>query len=203
MNKKYVFCIVYAVMSFCLVGCVAPTNSLQSDIQARINAEEVSWIQLDSVVLKQCGLPEDPDSVPVREKVVQQSKCVTALTNKIVKPHAIYPDLLQQMRDKIEFLSGQYADGKLSSNERQYASKQLWQDYEDAKIARANQILSVSQEQQAVQSAYWGQAFGQIADTFEPHSAQAYQKRLEEQQQQKPLNCVSTPVAGKMHTSCR
>ncbi len=53
------------------------------------------------------------------------------------------------------------------------------------------------------QQAYWGGVAGQVADQYQPHSAAAYQERLDQWANPPIVNCDSTPVGGTVYTTCR
>jgi chromosome condensin MukBEF MukE localization factor len=162
-----------------LAGCYT-ANSMYKDLSEQMDAEDAAWQTVNSLAVTKCGADTDPQKLPPKNTAVKQSKCVSALVEQQVIPHAVFPDLIRAYRRKQEFLTGQYADGKLSVNERTYASEQASAAYEQARTDRANQILMVQSQRD--------NAFmGSVTQAMKQYGADRQQHAMEQQEQSRAI----------------
>lgn len=153
-------------ISFFVCGCVT-SNGSYNHIAVQGSQEAAAWGRVDELAVSKCHMSPEMD-VPSKKVAKQRSKCVTQLVNDEVIPYALFPDLVTKYRQKQEFLTGQYVDGKISANERAYLGAQAEAQYHENVRIRANQNLTAEYQRQDAQQAYWGSVAGNVANIYRP-----------------------------------
>lgn len=117
-----------ALVSLLFLSACGGSYALNNQFQNRFKQEVAAWENAQKAFPERCS-KGDKKFPPARDKVVSLTKCNTELTNEMVMPVALYPDLVMDMRATALRNAGLYAKGKISGEEWEARGQEAFSNY--------------------------------------------------------------------------